>query len=392
MVREAKVYKWETVITEGLAKIIAPNPEYYRRPDGVYEPAWAPVFYNPVMKHNRDIAVVIANTLFSGKEWFYVEPLAGTGVRGIRYSLEATGCGVVNDVDPIAYNYIRRNIYFNNLTSRIEAYHMDANILLHTLRHNGLVIDYIDIDPYGSPIPFIDSSLEAIARRGYVATTATDTGTLCCSYREACYRRYGAVCYKTLFLKEMGLRILIGAIVRHAAVHGIALKPLLTYYRDYYYRVYFSVEHSCRQAYMILRDNIGYIIYDTISHNNRYERECTSLDRNEVCIGPLWIGSLGDRGFVEDVIKTIGRLRDRLPHLEYLKPFLHQLSIEYTINKPYYRYDILCGLIRRNMPPRRKLVEELNRQGFIAIETHFDPRGVKTDADYNSFMEILESI
>ena len=49
-------------IKEGLAKVLVPDPSKYKRPNGVYEPAWAPVFYNPKMKENRDIAVLALTT------------------------------------------------------------------------------------------------------------------------------------------------------------------------------------------------------------------------------------------------------------------------------------------------------------------------------------------
>ena len=53
-------------------------------------------------------------------------------------------------------------------------------------------IDYIDIDPFGSPNPFLDS---AIANKKYVylAITSTDTSGLAGSYKNACLRKYWAL-------------------------------------------------------------------------------------------------------------------------------------------------------------------------------------------------------
>ena len=105
-----KVFDWEEIIVEGLAKIIIPKRELFIRPDGLYEPAWSPVFYNPLMEFNRNITVLVTITYFNKKEFFFIEPLSGTGIRGIRLALESNGYGYINDVDPLSYYYMERNI------------------------------------------------------------------------------------------------------------------------------------------------------------------------------------------------------------------------------------------------------------------------------------------
>ena len=37
---------------------------------------------------------------------------------------------------------------------------------------------WIDIDPFGSPVPFIDSAIQSLARTGVLEVTATDTAAL----------------------------------------------------------------------------------------------------------------------------------------------------------------------------------------------------------------------
>ncbi len=386
-----EIMEWETIITEGKARIVVPNPKHYTRSDGVFEPAWAPVFYNPRMRHNRDLAILVLNTYFSTREYFFVEPLAGVGVRSIRFVLESTGRGIANDLDPISYHYIVRNTVLNNVSDLVEPYNTEANTLLNSLRSNGVVVDYIDIDPYGSPIPFIESSAYAIARGGLIGVTATDTGPLNCSYPRTCLRRYGAYCTKTDFSKEMGLRILIGAIVRLAASHEIALKPILGYFRDYYYRVYFIASRRAGDAYRLL-DNVGYIIYNAETCKRIATKSLDDALDEKVegsIIGPLWIGELGSREF-------IGRLINALDKLDYinhnLQGFLRNLYNEYTVNTPYYRLDRLYSILKRNMPPINKVIERIQEAGYRAYRTHFDPRGIKTNAPYEELMNILRRI
>lgn len=46
-----------------------------------------PVFYNPVMKFNRDISIIILNSL-PNKNMNIALPLAGSGIRGLRFLKE----------------------------------------------------------------------------------------------------------------------------------------------------------------------------------------------------------------------------------------------------------------------------------------------------------------
>ena len=49
---------------------------------------------------------------------------------------------------------------------------MDANLLMSS---NESAYDVIDLDPYGSVIPFIDSALKAIKDNGIICATCTIT-------------------------------------------------------------------------------------------------------------------------------------------------------------------------------------------------------------------------
>ncbi len=386
------LHKFESIISEGQAKLATPNPSLYLREDGVYEPSWAPVFYNPRMKHNRDLMILVTRTYFY-KEFFFVEPLAGIGVRSIRLALESLGRGIANDLDPLSYYYIKRNIALNNVEEQVKPYNTEANTLLNSLRTNGFIVDYIDIDPYGSPIPFIDSAAYAAAKGGLVGVTATDTGPLNCSYPEKCYRRYGAYCFKTDFSKEMGLRILIGSIVRRAAAHDVAFKPILGYYMGYYYRVYFSVERKASSAHKLL-ENIGYILYEPRSYYRKYIHAPTDIcdgcrGGNPVVIGPLWIGSLSESSFLKEVTRKC-----ETPDYMYrdVCSFLEKLAEELSINIPYYRVDKLFGLLKKNMVRIDKLIDTIRAKGYLAYRTHFDPRGLKTNTPYEELLDILRSI
>ena len=72
---------------------------------------------------------------------------------------------------------------------------------------NSTGFDYIDVDPFGSPNPFLDAAIKRIARDGILAVTATDTAPLCGTYTNACRRKYWAVPLRNELMHEIGIRI-----------------------------------------------------------------------------------------------------------------------------------------------------------------------------------------
>ena len=66
--------------------------------------------------------------------------------------------------------------------------------------------DVIDLDPYGSPTPFLDAAVQSVADGGLLCITATDMAVLCGNTPETCYTKYGAISLKTKACHEFALR------------------------------------------------------------------------------------------------------------------------------------------------------------------------------------------
>ncbi|GAF88730.1 unnamed protein product, partial [marine sediment metagenome] len=114
-----------------------------------------PVFYNPIMKLNRDISVLVLKSI-SNKKMQIGLPLSGTGVRGVRFLKELNKSKIkevcFNDVNPKAVKIIKENLKLNKIKGRVFC--KDGNLFL--LESQGF--DYIDIDPFGSPNFLLDSA------------------------------------------------------------------------------------------------------------------------------------------------------------------------------------------------------------------------------------------
>ena len=162
-------------IEEGLTKIEFPEFEKVS--------SEAPVFYNPHMELNRDLSI-LAIQAFQKKEQREIDIcdlFGGSGIRGIRYKNEIDGVGhvYINDISETANYYEQHNIDLNNLDN-IEISQHDASMFLRLKRGE---FDVIDIDPFGTPSPFIDSAGYCARRNSLLCVTATDTSALCGIYQ-----------------------------------------------------------------------------------------------------------------------------------------------------------------------------------------------------------------
>ena len=375
-------------IKEGKTKIIIPDPDAYRRKDGVYEPAWAPVFYNPRMRFNRHLAVLFANVyreLAGLERLIVVEPLTGSGVRAIRYAVEAGARVYAADIDPDAVHLARINVENNGVLDSVTVEHADANEYLARLKREGIRPSIVDIDPFGSPIPFIDTAIQSISVRGVLAVTATDTAPLSGTHPRALRRRYDVKPARTAWEKEQAVRILAGYIIRRAASHDYGTRILLAYYADYYVRIYAEIRRGASRAdeslsmlgYGVYCPYCGYTGYtDTLSHQCPYC--CGSLQ----AVGPLYRGPLCDPELVKRMRRLAEEKSTMLSEHRRITRLLEQLEAECSITKPYYRLDKLCSILHMNMPKLAQVVNALRIRGYKAARTHFDPRGFKTDAPH----------
>lgn len=186
------------IIKEGLVKLEVPEDHLKKRH-----------FYNPKMELTRDLSILILRTL-NPKNWVVCDALAALGARGIRIAKETDVSEVwINDANPEVIPFIKKNVKINEVEDKVKIFNLDAKELLLKRK-----FDYIDIDPFGSPVRFFDSTARAIEVGGLIGTSATDTGALCGSKPKTCAKRYGISNFKTDFYNEVGVRALIGSFVK----------------------------------------------------------------------------------------------------------------------------------------------------------------------------------
>lgn len=306
-----------------------------------------PAFYNPKMARNRDLLIALLSAWPHAKMQV-ADALAGTGVRGLRCLLELPRAKIAsvafNDASPRAVALLRRNLARNGLAESERATVANEDATLFLLRSRGF--DVIDLDPFGSPTPFLDAAVRRLSRRGLLAVTATDTAALAGTSPNVCLRRYWAKPLHNELMHEVGLRILIRRIQLVGAAYDRALLPVLSYAHEHYYRAVFAATKRKEAA-------------DAILAQHAYYRDA----------GPLWTGPLGDAAL-------IGKME-----CDAHAGFLHVLRDEAAHTYfGFFDLHLVAKRLKRSAPPREPVIEALRRKGFGAHATHFSGHAVKTDA------------
>ena len=340
-------------IREGAVQIIVPAESLTRKSD---------TFYNPAMEHQRNVTIAVVR-LAGAKE--ILDPLAATGVRGIRLLKEADAASVMfNDVNPNAVKLIKKNLALNKIRkSSYEISRKDANVLFLEKGR----FDYVDIDPFGSPIKYIRNVAYSLKKGSLLGVTATDSGALSGKFAEACFRRYGVFVTETDFPKELGIRVLITSVLKNLATHNMTFEPLYAH-ANHYFRVIGRISYGPEKNISLIK----MVSYCPKCHNKKIgiEKACDNCKGEMKAIGPLWTGKIQDSGFCKKLLVNF-EFADKK----------EILLCSQEADFPFY-YDIhkMAKFLKTNSPRIEGVVEKLRMKGFEASRTHLCETGIKTNA------------
>lgn len=357
-------------LTEGAVTLDLPDRDL---PDG--GPAKrSSAFYNPAMAPSRDVGVLVHRALDADR---ILDGLAGAGARGLRLAAEADLDHVIlNDVDPDAVATIERNVEINDLDEVIVRHGDLADLLAEDP-----AVDAIDIDPYGTPEPWIAPAVDALDVGDVLAVAATDTRVLHGRHPETMRRRYGAELVRQEADKELGLRILVGYVARVAAKAGLGVQP----------RVAFEMGHHFR-CWVQLTDDAGGVgdAHRCPACGQAWlgaDRPCACGDEPETS-GPLWTGRLLDPDLLDalevglgtlaepsTVARLVGRLRAEA-HGPPLFVDVHRLGKE----------------VGSSVPSLAEISSALREEGFVCTRTHLVETAVRTDAPRKRVGELVAEL
>jgi len=386
------------VIKEGSISVVVPRLEVYAKGLWEYIPSKAPVFYNPLMELNRDIAVLAlqAYQKIQGKRLLVCEPLTGCGIRGLRFAVEVRGVQkvVLSDINLEAAKLAQFNVEFNKLTKRVVVLNEDANLLLSRYAAPRRRFHFIDVDPFGSPVPYLDAALRALSGGGLLALTATDVAPLCGVHPNACIRKYGGRPLRTEYCHELAVRLLMGCLVMTAAKHEIGVEVMFSHSTDHYIRVYVTAHYGARRADQSIQ-KMGYVLHCFSCFHREISEgfvphlrgECPECGSVLKVAGPLWIGELSDHGFCSLMEKET--TRRQLKNRGRISKLLFLIKNESEASPTYYVVDKVCDKLGLPVPSTMRVARRLGERGFETTLTHFNSRGIRTDATANVVKETI---
>lgn len=355
------------------------------------------VFYNPSMRLNRDLAISVANVFAEDSGRLAVaDPMTGCGVRAVRYALELAGKVHVRagDANRYAVALAKRNVKRNRVERKVSVEVSDANEILTRHGRTPDRFSLVDLDPFGSPVTFLDSASRAVAEGGILAVTATDTAVLCGARAEACFRKYGARPLRTEYSHEIAARILLFALASAAARHEIGILPLLTHRTAHYIRVYVQVGRRATAANATLK-HIGYahhcfhcLARGLVNRIMDLPRNCPDCSKPVAIGGPLWTGPLFEPRFLTRLLTTVTR-RNGTGQLITL---INSLLEESAAPACFFVIDAICDKYNLPMPKPSSIIHELRSQGYTAVASHFRPNALRTDIDPGHFAKLIRQL
>lgn len=341
-------------------------------------------FYNPEAKLSRDIGIALIFAL--GKNNLRAaDVLSGTGARTLRL-IKETPKGTfkkifTNDINPKSTRIIKQNAKENKISQKIKISNNEATLFLMGLN----MMDYIDIDPFGSPVPFVDTAMRRLAKGGVLAIAATDTAALTGASFQACVRKYNARPLHGEMMHEIGMRILVKKVQEIAGQHEKALTPIYCHSSNHYMRAYFKCENGAEKTKNTLSQHgfVHYCYRCLDRHTSKYNEPKKCCGAPMTVAGPLWLGNLWD----EQLAKKMERLNISPEAHKLTKNIAQESKIQSlgTFSLPH-----LSSVLGKNAPKQEKVFETLQRQGYKAALSHFGKELIRTNAPLETMKKLFK--
>lgn len=349
-------------------------------------------FYRPTTKLVRDLGILAAKTYQQQTGKLRVlDAMAGCGVRGLRYVLEANAEAVwANEANPEIHPILQNNLASSLAFEQYKITRTDANRIFLDCYNRSDFYDLIDVDSFGAPVPFLSSVLWGTKIGGLLYLTSTDGRSTTGNAPSNSLKYYGAYARSHPAAHEQGLRLIMGSLQRQAATQERGVEPVFAYFTGETYRVMMRLVAKPK----LTEDNYGWLgychhcgNYQVVSWRKLGKALCPEDGERPVITGPLWLGELHDRA-------TLARM------LFFAKQWgwrevvsLLEIMITEADFPPYfYSLQHIGKAGKLDLPKRNDLILALQQHGYRASRTHLNYQGIKTDASFTTCVEIAQHL
>jgi tRNA (guanine26-N2/guanine27-N2)-dimethyltransferase len=358
-----------------------------------------PAFFNPNAKWNRDISMLVYRIQASTKyNKTFADSICGVGARGLRASVEVPKIDTVylNDLNPIAIELAKESAKLNQVEGKCLFDSNDVCKFLNFEERDFRKFDIIDLDPFGSPSPYVDCVLRSVSNHGLISITATDTAVLCGVYPKVCFRKYYGFPIRSEYSNEIGIRLLVSFIALTASRFDLSIIPYFCHSNLHYMRVYLRVEFGNSLANSVVQ-KIGFLKHcQNCKHRgveNLREQNLICEICNKKCnlAGPLWVDSLFDSEFVRAMLGELENGENNaMPVNEFnrLKKRIQICTNELAIPS-YFETDTIASMAKKSSISLDKVISILSSNGYEASKTIMNDKGFKTNATSKEIVNLL---
>lgn len=440
----SKVHSWPspqvstefTNVAEGGAVLVVPAESLTKK-----APPKSPAFFNPAAKLSRDISSLVYRSFISLNDSLctagpvtFADPFSGIGARSVRVAVEVPAVDKVflNDINPVAISAAKKAAEINGVEERCVFSQSDVYMFLNDRRssHKRERYAIVDLDPFGSPSPYMDSLLRAVTDGGLISVTATDNPVLYGKYPKVCFRKYYGRPINCTYSNEIAIRILTSFISLVAGRMEISIKPIFAHSDRHYSRVYAKVHVSSNEANQ-LTDNLGYVTHcfgcgDRKKYSFLFPPVTCKICEKKLCVvGPLWIKSLFDRPMISHMLNWADNsngnhpvhilpvssmqhgsthsgttrlpsldptISNAMPYRNYhsaISRLLERAYLELDELPYYYTVDEIGSLLKTSPRPMEEILDAIAKEGFQISRTSFRPTGFKTSANLEEIKGLL---
>jgi tRNA (guanine26-N2/guanine27-N2)-dimethyltransferase len=218
---------------------------------------------------------------------------------------------------------------------------------------------------------------------------------LCGVHAKACLRKYGGKPLRTEYCHELAVRLLAGCIAMVATKHDIGVHVVFSHSTDHYIRVYAQIAYGAQKADTSIK-NLGYVLHcfsclhreTARSRSNLHIEKCPECGSKMDWAGPLWLGKIFDRQFCELMAQENRHTAFR--NNRKIATLLALAKKEAEAPATYYVIDKISNKLSSPVPSVVALLKTLRDNGFEAVPTHFNSRGVKTTAPASAMQNLLK--
>ncbi|MBD2099059.1 tRNA (guanine-N1)-methyltransferase [Trichocoleus sp. FACHB-591] len=339
-------------------------------------------FYRSQSQIGRDLGLLAAAIYKADTGKLRVlDVMTACGVRSLRYVLESQADWVwANDANPEVNITLSQNLASYLEPSSYQITYQDANRVFFDCYQRQDYYDLVDVDSFGSPAPHFSTSLWATKVGGLLYLTSTDGRTSSGHEPEKSMQVYGAYARWHPALHEQGLRLLLGSVLQQANNKGLSIQPIFSLFNGQVYRVMVRVlAHPSSElkhyGFLGYCHHCGH--YETVSWRQLSRAVCHHHPASEplTLSGPMWLGPLHDR----PMLQRMDQLAQQWNWPERVQ-LLQTMQVEADLPPYFFGLGEIGRRGKMDPPPRDRLIQLLQAEGYQASPTHINAQAIKTNA------------